>query len=159
MRSGGGASVARAARRTSSIERGPSSVVPAMKAVVCSGAMLKPSARSSAGKARNGRAAAGNVMRRPRATMVSRRGPRKTRSSSSLSAVPIARRNASGQGAPWRLSSVAPSAQSIVSAMPGGLASGSRRRRPTAATTARAVAAATPLARIITISASSAGLG
>ena len=63
----------------------------------------------------------------------------KWRSSSSFSATPIDRLNASGQRAPPWCSSVAASAQSTASAMPGALLSGSRRSFPTAATTARAV--------------------
>jgi len=50
--------------------------------------------------------------------------------------------------------SVAASAQSTASAIPGALLSGSRRSFSTAATTARAVPSATLEARIITMRAS-----
>src|SRR6478672_3738578 len=63
----------------------------------------------------------------------------KCRSSSSFRATPIERLNASGQRAPPLCSSVAASAQSTASAIPGALVSGSRRNLLTAATTARAV--------------------
>ena len=86
----------------------------------------------------------------------SRCGAVNDRSSWSLSATPIARLKAVGQGAPCAFSRVAASAHSTVSATPGGLASGSCLKRPTAATTASAVLRATALARIITISAAGA---
>ena len=81
------------------------------------------------------------------------------RSSSSLSATPIDRLNASGQRAPPRLRSVAASAQSTASAIPGALLNGSRLSLPTVATTARAVCSATLEARIMTMRASRSGLG
>src|SRR4051794_27586217 len=80
----------------------------------------------------------------------SSRGATKDRSSSSFNATPIERLNASGQRAPVLFNSVAASAQSTASAIPGALLRGSRRSFATACTTARAVASATLEARIIT---------
>ena len=54
-----GASVASAASRISSIERGPSSVIACRKEETGSGAMAKPEPRSSRAKPRNGAAARG----------------------------------------------------------------------------------------------------
>ena len=82
-----------------------------------------------------------------------------TLSSSSLMATPMERLKASGQDAPPFASTVAASAQSTASEMPGGLANGSRRSRPTAATTARAVYSATVEARSMMICASRSGAG
>src|SRR5262245_58636764 len=91
--------------------------------------------------------------------MASRRGAMWTLSSSSLMATPIDRLKASGQDAPPLASTVAASAQSTASAMPGGLVSGSRRSRPTAASPARAASSATLEARSIMIWASRSGAG
>src|SRR5450631_3828675 len=93
------------------------------------------------------------------AISASSRPAMKARSSSSFSATPIERLNASGQRAPPLLSNVAASAQSTASATPGALLSGSRRSLPTAATTARAVASATLEARIMMILASRSAVG
>src|SRR6266478_47544 len=93
------------------------------------------------------------------AIRASSRPAMKARSSSSFSATPIERLNASGQRAPPLLSNVAASAQSTASATPGALLSGSRLSLPTAATTARAVASATLEARIMMILASRSAVG
>src|SRR6267142_969822 len=93
------------------------------------------------------------------ASRASSRPEMKVKSSSSLSATPIDRLNASGQRVPPLCNSVAASAQSTASAMPGALLSGSRLSFPTAATTARAVDSATLEARIMMISASRSAVG
>ena len=120
-----------------------------------------PLARSSCAKTpETERAGAAGVMRRlhaagHRAAAPRRRGrpdpsaPRRWRA-----------RRPRGHGAPCSLRSVAASAHSTVSATPGGLASGSARSAPTAATTRCAVSRATDARRASSRSAaSSAGSG